>query len=160
MMLEEQIARAKAALPQDEGEDQGLQKAEGEKVSLNLMPAAPPGTNGSSEAGPSKQSPPANGVDGHATNGDTKPSISLGFGSISTKPPAANVFKSASSNVFKQKRERDDDDSASTAPRDSKKYVSESERLMKEDQARRAARQAGYVGQGPKREDHKRKSNF
>ena len=155
-MLEEQIARAKAALPEEDGPKE-LVKAEGEKISLNLAPVTHP------DSVPPTVSSAAQASNGPTSNGDVKPTLSFGGISSQTSKPA-NVFKSASSNVFKKRERPDDDDTASVATSrqpEQKKYISEAERLMKEDQARRRPLGGqGYSGQGPRREDHKRKSNF
>lgn len=146
-MLEDQIARAKA-----EAEAAGaetvpaeLQKKEGEKISLNLFGSAPPaapaaGTGAAAEAGPLK--PAA--------------STSLSFGSLpSASGPTtiANPLKRpAPVNVFKTAKTPKNDSEASTGPM-KQKQLSEVERLMQEDQARKANRPArgGYQGQAPRR---------
>ncbi len=152
-LLEDQIERAKAAHGNDENQDVGLQKKEGEKVTLNLFDSAKPDDNIKYEpdipdgvkAVPSK------------THSPDPPKPSISFGTVST-PSAqsaaiANPLKRlAPVNIFKQAKsaKTETDSDAGTAR---KGYVSEAERLMKEDQARKMrGGLGGYGGFGPKRE--------
>lgn len=152
-MLEDQIARARAAAGADDTPAQGLQKAEGEKVTLSLFPK-PAATEVSASADASGTSKPAD---------DKKPSTGLSFGSIggfgAAKPAVANPLKRpAPVNVFKTAKAAKVEDK----PRQAGGFVSEAERLMKEDLARKAARSGGggggrgggpggYQGAGPRR---------
>lgn len=178
-MLEEQIARAKAAQAEAEKDAPatGLQKADGEKITLSLAPVPPislsasgngPATADNAEAGPSKptaQSAPTTisfGSIGRPAAAAAKP-ISI---NPLKRPAPMNVFKAASK---APKAERSGGDEAEGGQGPSKKvYMSEAERLMKEDQARKAMRGGGsgpgggqsYGGYGPRRADGPRKSNF
>ena len=172
--LEAQIARAKAKDAGNEETDAGLQKKEGEKISLNLFSMAGPSAEAPTEASgsgsnspPTKvevEAPPAGGPSTTTTTGEIKPAIS--FGSISTpsmstsqpisinsnplkRPASTNVFKSAKA----PKIDSDRSESGSSMGQMGKKgYMSEAERLMKEDQMRRMAKaNGGYSGFGPKR---------
>lgn len=153
-MLDDQIARAKAEADAAGGEviPAELQKKEGEKFSFSLFgattPALPPAsTDGETsttpvEAGPSKPAP----------------NTSLSFGSLaSTAPPVtiANPLKRpAPVNVFKSaKVPKSDSTTNSSFTNVKQKQLSEVERLMQEDQARKANRggRGGYQGQGPRR---------
>jgi len=155
-VLEDQIARARAAQGDEVDKDVGLQKQEGEKVTLNLNlfnSAKPdegvktePDTITGSEAGPSRSTEP-----------ETKPAISFGAISTPSATPSAPVAapmnplkRPAPVNVFKQSKSAKTESDAGTAK---KGYTSEAERLMKEDQARRLNRgPSGYGGFGPNRE--------
>jgi DNA/RNA-binding protein KIN17 len=167
MMLEEQIKRARAAQGEDEEENKGLQKKEGEKITLSLAPIAGPGPSTSSstpDAGPSK---PAD---------EAKPLTSISFGSLPTTTPAVSINplkRPTPVNVFKAaKAPKTDSNGASRTDEEGpgagkKVYKSEAERLMKEDQARKAMRASGggggggYGGFGPKRDTSApRRSNF
>jgi DNA/RNA-binding protein KIN17 len=161
-VLEEQIARAKAKNAENRVEDVGLVKQEGEKVVLSFNLAGPSTT--STEAGPSNSV--AN------TEEDVKPVISFGtistpLASTSSNPATTAVIatnplkRPAPVNVFKQSKapKTEMSDTASSLGGGKKGYMSESERLMKEDQARRmnggprgGAGRGGYGGFGPKRE--------
>ena len=159
--LAAQIARAKAKEGDKASEDTGLQKAEGEKITLSLFPAAPEGSSSTKQ-----DVSPVNGEDDsvnaptvrediNATAGPSKPTISFGsFGvktpSTTSAAPVANPLKRpAPGNIFKAaKSTKTDSDAGSNGK---KGYISEAERLMKEDQARRANRQKGYTGMGPTR---------
>lgn len=155
-MLEDQIARAKTEsdiVSQDAGSSE-LQKKEGEKISLSLFgsTATPqPQTSvdtasldqGASQdqdngSGPSKPGPLA------------IPSLSFGaMPSMSAPTPIVNPLKRPTPlNVFKSaKPPKSDTDSGLGSMK--QKQLSEVERLMKEDQARKA--RGGYQGQGPRR---------
>lgn len=144
-MLDDQIERAKAeadAAAQDNG-PADLQKKEGEKISLSLFGSAPPAAAPSSEAGPSTST----------TATTSTPGFSFGsMPSTSTTPaaPAANPLKRpAPMNVFKSAKTPKASGSDTGAGAGKQKQLSEVERLMKEDQARKASR--GYQGQGPRR---------
>ncbi|WWD20437.1 hypothetical protein CI109_104913 [Kwoniella shandongensis] len=171
-MLEDQIARAKAQLGDQEDQNVGLQKKEGEKITLNLFGTpsdaevekkpdlpADDSANLATEAGPSNTSTaPASAA--------AKPTFS--FGSFSTpsssapkplvnplkRPAPVNVFKTASAKSAKTDRE----DSSSLHGHGGKQFVSEAERLMKEDLARKSrnnggggGQSQGYRGMGPSR---------
>lgn len=150
-MLEDQIARARAAVGADDDQpEKGLQKVEGEKITLSFSKAEPGESSGAASA-------------------DDKPKIS--FGAIGTSlgaaPAAATapanplkignpLKRAAPTNVFKTAK------SAKTEPKEEsgkpKAFMSEAERLMKEDLARKAARGGGgggggggYTGAGPRR---------
>ena len=150
-LLEDQIARAKASQGDDGDKDVGLQKKEGEKVTLNLFDSAKPdeikpdpNAADEAEAGPSKFGEP------------DKAKSTTSFGTISTpsaQPAAmANPLKRpVPVNVFKQAKSAQTE-SGSDAGMAKKGYMSEAERLMKEDQARRMRGPGGYGGFGPKRE--------
>ncbi|EIW71446.1 DNA/RNA-binding protein KIN17 [Tremella mesenterica] len=155
-VLEEQIARARAALPEEVTKDAGLQKAEGEKISLSLNlntnpNLSPLDRNVEAEAGPSTIS-----LAPTETSETSKSTIS--FGSISKpsvapvtitnplkRPAPVNVFKS--SKMAKTEGEGREGEGQKSRPG----YVSEVERLMKEDQARKARGPQGYQGFGPRR---------
>jgi len=155
-MLEDQIARARAAAGADEEEEKGLQRAEGEKVSLSLKPVADvTSASGSGSGSGSGSATPA-----ASTSTSGMPKISFGaigtsLGTAST--PAANPLKinplkrPAPTNVFKSAKAAKTSDAEPPAPKP-KAFMSEAERLMKEDQARKAARaKMGYQGAGPRR---------
>ncbi|WOO80748.1 KIN17-like protein [Vanrija pseudolonga] len=150
-MLEDQIARARAAVGADDNQpEQGLQKVEGEKITLSFSKAEPGESSGAA-----------------STSAGDKPKIS--FGTIGTSlgaAPAAGAApanplkignplkRAAPTNVFKTAK------SAKTEPKEEsskpKAFMSEAERLMKEDLARKAARGGGgggggYTGAGPRR---------
>jgi len=139
-MLDDQIARAKADAEAAEKDHipAELQKRDGEKISLNLF-------------GPSTTSTPA--ATGEATSapeaGPSKPSFS--FGSISTATPSATIAnplkRPAPVNIFKSSKPKTDSDAPAPIKQ---KQLSEVERLMKEDQARKMNR-GGYQGHGPRR---------
>lgn len=154
-LLEDQIARAKAEQGDHQDQDIGLQKKEGEKITLNLFDSAKPDEGVKDEpdvevhgSGPS-----------HTSNSEPKPELkpSISFGTFSTpasSTPAANPLKRpAPANVFKQAKSAKTESDAGTAK---KGYMSEAERLMKEDQARKIrggpGGGGGYTGFGPKRE--------
>ena len=65
------------------------------------------------------------------------------------KPAAGNVFKSASKSA-KRAREDDGDGASSAGAGGGKRYESAAERLMREDQARKAMRQGPTRTQAPK----------
>lgn len=143
-MIEDQIARARAAAGAEEVQEKGLEKTEGVKISLSLFPKP-------AEAGPSQPSETKDGEGSTslapAAAAASKPALSFGgFG----KTPVANPLKRpAAGNVFK---------SAKVAKTDSEKpkaFVSEAERLMKEDLARKSSR-GGYSGAGPRRGEARR----
>ncbi|EKC99101.1 zinc finger protein [Trichosporon asahii var. asahii CBS 8904] len=158
-MLEDQIARARALAAEQESSSPapGLQKADGEKVKLSLGPIS---LGGSASPSASGASTPATGDEKEA-----KPmSISFGSGvSLSGAAPAANPLKMnplkanplkrpAPGNVFKSVKAAKTDEPEAKP----KGFVSEAERLMREDQARKAARasgggRGGYGGHGEPR---------
>ena len=141
-MLDDQIARAKADAEAAEKNHipAELQKRDGEKISLNLFgppttaSTEPTGGQATSEAGPSKSS--------------------FSFGSMSTSAPTpvANPLKRpAPVNIFKSAKTKTDPDAPAPMKQ---KQLSEVERLMKEDQARKSMKPAGrggYQGHGPRR---------
>jgi DNA/RNA-binding protein KIN17 len=148
--LEAQIARAKAKEGEKEEVDQNLQKKEGEKITLSLQPLSAPSAQ-TSEAGPSSTSA--------LPDSDNKPAIT--FGTIGTKPAAPTSIainplkRPAPTNVFKAAKSVKTE-ASSDAGSSKKSYTSEAERLMKEDQARKAMRTGGgggggYQGAGPRR---------
>ena len=146
-MLEDQIARAKteAEVAENEAGPSELQKKEGEKISLNLF--APPSTQDSL----STTAGTGNGSTTETESGSSKPQgMSLSFGSLPSAPtPMANPLKRpAPMNVFKSaKTPKSSEDKDNGMGK--QKQLSEVERLMKEDQARKA--RMGYQGQGPRR---------
>ncbi|ODO03545.1 DNA/RNA-binding protein KIN17 [Cryptococcus wingfieldii CBS 7118] len=144
-MLEEQIARAKAAAQKDDQPtiEPGLQREEGEKVKLTLFPSAPseskteegaePGEQKEGEAAPVKSGFKMFGVSAAAKPNPLK------------RPAASNVFKSAKST------KTESSNSSSNGAGGPPKYKSEAERLMMEDRAMKASRPQGYRGMGPSR---------
>jgi len=171
-VLEEQIARAKAKAAENKVENVGLQKQEGEKVilSFNLAgPAKSADIGDNAEAGPSTSTIPLPN-----STEDIKPTISFGTISTplasgsSTPTPIASASttnplkRPAPVNVFKQSKSAKTEmsDAASSVGGGKKGYMSESERLMKEDQARRmnggprggGGNRGGYGGFGPQRQ--------
>ena len=147
-LLEDQIARARNAHGDRIEDDAGLQKKEGEKISLNLFDSArseegvkvEPGLPDEAAAGPSKSSEPD-----HLT-------MPIPFGTTGTaSAQSTNPLKRpAPLNVFKQAKSMKTESEAGTAK---KGYTSEAERLMKEDQARKMrGGSGGYAGLGPRRE--------
>ncbi|RSH93142.1 hypothetical protein EHS25_007495 [Saitozyma podzolica] len=169
LMLEEQIKRARATQGEDEEENKGLQKKEGEKITLSLAPIAGPGpgpstSSNTAEAGSSK---PAD---------EAKPLTSISFGTLPAATPTVSINplkRPAPVNVFKAaKAPKTESNGASRMDEEGlgagkKVYKSEAERLMKEDQARKAMRGngggggGGYGGFGPKRDTSApRRSNF
>jgi len=164
--LEAQIARAKALEGEKKEEDVGLQKKEGEKIKLSFglpEPAAEEPTTSASTAVP---------LDESALAQPEKPSIS--FGTISTPSAAPTSItinplkRPAPVNVFKQAKAAKSDSASDAASSvgGGKKAMSETERLMKEDLARKSMRgvgggrgggpggpggPGGYQGAGPRR---------
>lgn len=155
-MIEDQIARARAAAGANDVEVKGLERKEGEKISLSLFPKAEEKKEEVKEVEEGKEA--ASSADASATSTpsaapeEKKPAMS--FGSFGKAPVAiANPLKRpAAGNVFKAAKAAKTD--AESKPKESKAFVSEAERLMKEDQARKAAR--GYSGAGPRRGDARR----
>ena len=141
-MLDDQIARAKADAEAAEKNHipAELQKRDGEKISLNLFgppttaPTEPSGGETTSEAGPSK------------------PTFSFGSMSTAAPTPVTNPLKRpAPVNVFKSAKPKTESDGPAPMKQ---KQLSEVERLMKEDQARKMMKPAGrggYQGHGPRR---------
>lgn len=154
-MLEDQIARAKAeteAAAQN-NPSANLEKRDGEKISLNLFGNSDTtSTNGA----PASSTPSVP----NAEAGPSKPTTSFSFGALPTaSAPASSIptnplKRPAPVNVFKMaKTPKTDSDSGSVAPM-KQKQLSEVERLMMEDQARKMNRPAGrggYQGHGPRR---------
>ncbi|WVR07913.1 hypothetical protein IAU60_004956 [Kwoniella sp. DSM 27419] len=169
-MLQEQIARARAQAGEAEQQSIGLQKKEGEKITLNLFGPPveeKPNVDGSTAEG--REGGESGTTETGAAAVPTGMSIPLGgpvvtskpFGSFSTpatKPAAINPLKRpAPMNVFKTAKVAKAD-KGDEAEGGGKKFMSEAERLMKEDQARRAMRggpggggRGGYSGYGPTR---------
>lgn len=154
-MLEDQIARARALAAENESASPapGLQKAEGEKVKLSFGPI--------SLGGPAPTSGTSTPAAGDEKKDEAKTSISFGSGvSLGAAPAAANPLKMnplkanplkrpAPGNVFKSAKAAKMDEGEARP----KGFVSEAERLMREDQARKAARasgggRGGYGGHG------------
>lgn len=134
-MLEDQIARARALAEEEAAKDQpvGLQKAEGEKVKLSLAPTP---VSAAAEGKPMSISFGATGTS--LGGGAPTPTVNP----LKTNPLKANPLKRpAPVNVFKATK------AAKTDPEQDrpkeKAFMSEAERLMKEDQARKAARANG-----------------
>lgn len=179
-LLEDQIARAKAQSDAAELEQQsaGLQKKDGEKISLsfNFNPAGPsrptsaaPGPIASEtpvtdikpsvEAGPSTT--PASAAAETTSVPVAAAPTSISFGSFGTMPspaaPVGNPLKRpAPMNIFKTAKVAktatgagDDAKSEVSAKTDrGRGFTSEVERLMKEDQARKSAKAAQGSGGG------------
>jgi DNA/RNA-binding protein KIN17 len=141
-MLDDQIARAKADAEAAEKNHipAELQKRDGEKISLNLF--GPPTTA------------PTETTEGEAKSeaGPSKPSFSFGSMSTAAPTPVANPLKRpAPVNVFKSAKPKTESDGPAPIKQ---KQLSEVERLMKEDQARKMMKPAGrggYQGHGPRR---------
>ena len=155
-LLEDQITRARAAHGDTVNDDAGLQKKEGEKISLNLFDSAKseediklePGIPDETIAGPSQISQ----LDRSEPKHSTMPiSFSTTGTAASLSTQSANPLKRpAPLNVCKQSKSIKTESDAGTAK---KGYMSEAERLMKEDQARKMrGGPGGYSGFGPKRE--------
>ncbi|WWC66050.1 uncharacterized protein I303_108672 [Kwoniella dejecticola CBS 10117] len=161
-MLAEQIERAKTQQTTAE-ESKGLEKKEGEKITLNLFGASPSpaqAQDGKSGSNGEDTTTASNGI--NCTNSTAQSVVEepkkSSFGTFSTaasKPITTNPLKRpAPMNVFKSaktpKTSRDDEESTNGG---GKKFMSEAERLMKEDQARksRQPQSQGYRGMGPTR---------
>jgi DNA/RNA-binding protein KIN17 len=151
-MLDDQIARAKADAEAAEKEHipAELQKRDGEKISLNLFGPAPIAPT----TGQAESSTTDTGAGEASTEaGPSKPSFSFGAMSTSTPAPIVNPLKRpAPLNVFKTAK-TPKSEAGSSAPM-KQKQLSEVERLMQEDQARKMNRPAGrggYQGHGPRR---------
>lgn len=153
--LEAQIARAKALEGDKPVEMTGLEKKEGEKITLNLFNTtssenAQPTDADTPNAGSSAPSPPPQSTDN---------TTSISFGTIGTAAAAPKstsisinpLKRPAPVNVFKQAKSAKTDSDGASSVGGKKSTMSESERLMKEDQARRMNR-GGYAGAGPRRE--------
>lgn len=151
--LQAQIERARAKESEKTQVDANLQKKDGEKISLSLFPPASATTTSddTSQAGPSTSSPP---------NEENKSGITFGTIGVkaATAPTAITVNplkRPAPVNVFKTAKVAKTD-TLSESGSSKKAYASEAERLMKEDQARKAMRAGGgggggYQGAGPRR---------
>jgi len=156
-LLQDQIARAKAAHGEDGDNDAGLQKKEGEKITLNLFDSAKPEDGMKTEPGDGEREGDQAGPSKSAEPEPTKPIMTFGTFSTSTpavapNAPSANPLKRpAPVNVFKQAKsaKMENGSDAGTAK---KGYISEAERLMREDQSRKMRGPGGYGGFGPKRE--------
>lgn len=144
-MIEDQIARARAAVGADET-PKALERLEGEKVKLSLSLSLAPKTSEEPKSeGEGTPAPP---------QPDAAPVNKISFGAIGStgKTAIANPLKRpAPVNVFKSAKSAKTEE----APK-AKAFVSEAERLMKEDQARKASRGGGYQGAGPRRGDVRR----
>lgn len=141
-MIEDQIARARADAAEDEVEQKGLERKEGEKVSLSLF--AKPETSEEKQGESPAPSAPAE---------EKKPMTFGSFGKmpVANSQPANPLKRPAAGNVFKSAK------AAKTGRQDDSKpkgFMSEAERLMKEDLARKASK--GYSGAGPRRGDARR----
>lgn len=150
-MLEEQIARARAQQADQPDLTVGLQKKEGEKIKLNLFGASEP----KAEEGKEEESASA----------PAEIKTTIGFGKLSApgaaKPLAIStnpLKRPAPVNVFKSSKAAKTDSTGSPVNGDGNgapKYKSEAERLMMEDQDRKASRGQGhgpgYRGFGPSR---------
>lgn len=151
--LADQIERAKAqeairlATEYSSSQTADLQKKEGETIKLSFQPVSV------SSAAP----PPPTSSETPTASGSGSGSTPISFGSTPIvpnplkRPASTNVFKSAKATKVAKTEEGDGQEV--NAP---KKYKSEAERLMKEDQARKASRSggsgaAGYGGYGPVR---------
>lgn len=197
LVLAEQIKRA-AAQREEQTEEVGLQKKEGEKISLSFNlggPSTAADTAPSAEAGPSNStadhlpSTSASTITAEPSAASSAPTTSISFSSTlpasvsasapsnlnPAAPPAPNPLKRpAPMNVFKSaKQPKSDPDAASSVGGGQKKYMSEAERLMREDQARKFARGGGvgsggggggggggYGGFGPKRDTNRQDRRF
>lgn len=185
--LAEQIERAKAQeavrLAEAAKVDTDLVKKEGEKITLSFAPIGVKSEAGAG-AGPSVKAEPGEEAAGAAAGPSTSTSLSFGgarsgFGtgadikplSIANplkRPAPVNVFKAAKVAKVKTEaedgdRDRDRDGSVAGTQMGSgggaRKYTSEAERLMREDQARKGGRGGngsgggggGYGGIGPVR---------
>jgi DNA/RNA-binding protein KIN17 len=163
-MLEDQITRAREAAEAAEKDHipAELQKREGEKITLNLFGNAPAPAPPAGETNPDSTAP-STGAEASSTAaaptseaGPSKPTFSFGsFSSTSTPtPPVANPLKRpAPMNVFKSAKIPKGDLDGTGGPM-KQKPLSEVERLMKEDQARKmnkTAGRGGYQGHGPRR---------
>lgn len=147
-MLEDQIARAKveAEAAESEAGPSELQKRDGEKISLNLFGTTPqPAANGTPIPTGS-----ATSAEGSGSKAPASTTGFMSFGSLPSAPtPIANPLKRpAPMNVFKSAKTPKSDPDANSGM-GKQRQLSEVERLMKEDQARKA--RAGYQGQGPRR---------
>ncbi|OCF73370.1 DNA/RNA-binding protein KIN17 [Kwoniella mangroviensis CBS 8886] len=152
-MLEEQISRAKLQLEVNGQGDQskGLEKKEGEKISLNLFGNNTPPQRQDSGDGDKDNS---NGEEKKVqVQVSTKPSgFSIFSTPSSTKPIAINPLKRpAPMNVFKSAKQSKTGSESREDAQGGKKTMSEVERLMKEDQARKSSKPMGYRGMGPSR---------
>lgn len=150
-MLEEQIARARAQQADQPDLTVGLQKKEGEKIKLNLFGASEPKAEENKE--------------GENASAPTETKTTIGVGKLSAPGAAKPVTISANPlkrpapvNVFKSSKAAKTESGGSPVNGDGNgapKYKSEAERLMMEDQARKASRGQGqgqgYRGFGPSR---------
>lgn len=141
-MIDDQIARARAAAGAEDDGSKDLKRAEGETIKLSLSLGPKPTVEPEQKA----ETAPEPGK------------LSLGsLGSVG-KTAVPNPLKAASSNPLKRAAPGNIFKSAKTAKTETSKapgFMSESERLMKEDQARKANR-GGYQGAGPRRGDARR----
>ncbi|WYZ38956.1 hypothetical protein EsH8_III_000870 [Colletotrichum jinshuiense] len=141
MMIREQIKRAQKQVEargekaDEEERERGLQRAEGEKISLSFgaKPAAPkkesspPQTN-SAESETSKNPTPAESSEKPAEKQPEKPSLGGVSLKMTAKPQTKNVFAQAKKNALSGSTKK-------TAFEQPKK-MSEAERIMKEDMER------------------------
>ncbi|WRT69862.1 uncharacterized protein IL334_006853 [Kwoniella shivajii] len=160
-MLQDQIARAKSQQT-DVEQSAGLEKKEGEKITLNLF-----GSSTNEDTKPDLSAEADVKAEEHTTlnsNGadSGNGTIKSSFGSFSTpssttitsKPITINPLKRpAPVNVFKSSKQSktDRNEDEHNVNGGGKKFMSESERLMKEDQARKSRTGVGYRGMGPSR---------
>lgn len=177
LMLAEQIERARANQANKQDDDSaGLQKKEGEKVTLNLFGGHGGTTNegepGAGKAGPSRLNREIESSDvtveaGLAIAVEVPEPTGISFSSAPSSIPAQpasialNPLKRpAPVNIFKQSKaaRTEPSDNGSSVPK--KGYMSEAERLMKEDQQRKINRPQGYGGFGPKRDTGREQKRF
>jgi len=162
--LDAQIARAKALEGDKKEEEVGLQKKDGERIKLSFGPPVSPPTDPAAAADTAASSTSA---PDSAPKPADKPTISFGTISTPTAPTSITINplkRPAPVNVFKQAKAAKTDSSSDAASSvgGGKKAMSETERLMKEDLARKAMRgmgggpggpggPGGYQGAGPRR---------
>lgn len=158
--IEEQVKRAQELAKREEADGQvkELKREEGQKISLNFgvkrtaseaNVESPPeqteeadgkkASEDESEQGHETQPPPVAEADSKPANAEPPaPAIKMSFGSASSKPK--NVFAAAKKNPLASKK---------TTTFEQPKKMSEAERIMKEEMARK---QPGLAGAGPKRQ--------
>ncbi|KAK8849806.1 hypothetical protein IAR55_005142 [Kwoniella newhampshirensis] len=170
-VLEDQIARAKAQMGDQDVQNVGLQKKEGEKITLNLFGGPSTAEEDKkpdlSTDGQEEDQVKIDGAAGPSSSatGQQAAKASFSFGSFSTssstakpvatvnplkRPAPVNVFKAAKA----VKTDREGSTAGGSGSEAGKKFMSEAERLMKEDQARKSrgpGQSQGYRGMGPSR---------
>lgn len=158
-LLKEQIKRAQkdaaaregGATTEQDQEDKGLRRQEGEKIKLSIG-AKPVASN--PEAAAADQVAPATGTEGPSETGETKAAaaaattitaetkpVSLKFGA---KPAVKNVFAASKKNAFSS--------GAKKAKIEQPKKMSEAERIMREEMERKRSRQFSTTGGPNKRQ--------